>query len=102
MNNPGVLVPIMGILCGIVAIVGSYIVKLKKMEIERQQMSSSGDISADLQNAIKGEFTRLRQENEDLRRRVEMLECGATAGGQQLSQAQLDEIAKQVALRGRA
>jgi uncharacterized protein YneF (UPF0154 family) len=101
MQNAGVLIPIMGILCGIIAIIGGYVVKLKKMEIERQQLSSSGDISSELQNAIKGEFTRLRQENEDLRRRVETLERGS-ANGQQLSQAQLDEIAKQVALRNRA
>lgn len=87
-----------------VAIVGGLIFKFKKLELENRTRSEIGnqDISAELKNAIKEEFSRLRQENEELKSRLTSLEQNKIASSVQLDAAQLAEIAKQVALQQRS
>ena len=88
MNSVGVLIPILGILCGLAAIIGSHLLKAQKLKLDmmREQRGSdaaNGEVIAELQRLkdrvavlerlmtdddrkLAGEIERLR--SDDLRR----------------------------------
>ena len=99
----GMMIPILGIFAGIIAIWTNHQRKMRQMELDAQlkisgSVSSAGDISSELQHAIKGEFERLRQENTALRDKLESIEQRLNTSLTSEVQA---EIAKQRALEQR-
>lgn len=88
MNSIGILIPIMGIMCGIIAVVCGYLIKSQKMKLDmmretRGSDAANGEVMAELHRLkervavlerlmtdddrkLAGEIERLR--GEDLRR----------------------------------
>ncbi len=99
----GMMIPILGIFAGIIAIWTNHQRKMRQMDLDAQlkmsgAASTAGDISTELQQAIKGEFERLRQENAQLRDKLETIEQRMNTSLTSEVQA---EIAKQKALEQR-
>ncbi len=94
----GALIPIVGIMAGIVAIWTTHQRKMRQIELDAQfkmngKANTSSDISTELQQAIKGEFERLREDNVALHQRLTNLEKHIYAAPNAASQQ--DELAKQ-------
>ena len=85
------LIPVAAIVWAIADTWGKHLRKMKEMDMK--MMKKGGDISAELQSAIKSEFERMRNENAELRKRVEILELGRRSN--LLTDTQV-ELAKQV------
>jgi hypothetical protein len=80
----------------IIAMIGRIMIRLKQIEVEKQKFSAPQDISAELQQAIQGEFTRLRQENAEFRAKFAEIEkrLPGTAQPSALTPEQQAEINK--------
>lgn len=62
---------------GFTALVGSFVMRWRKMELEHRHPKNN-DISQEVLDAMKDEFTRQRQYNQVLEERIRRLEAGST------------------------
>lgn len=54
MNSAGVLIPLLGILCGIIAILSGTFIKSQKMKLDMlREQNASGAMSSETQNEIQ-------------------------------------------------
>jgi hypothetical protein len=74
--NPVVLFFAVIMTVPIVAIISNAIIRYRKIELEKSPIS---DISSELSGVIKDEFSRLRKENGEFRKRLENLESIVTS-----------------------
>ncbi len=75
MEYLGILIPILGISCGLVAIIGGIHIKSQKMKLDMlREQNTSGAVSSEVQNEIQR-----------LKDRVAVLERIATDGDRKLA-----------------
>lgn len=75
MEYIGILIPILGICCGLVAIMGGIFIKSQKMKLDMmREQNTSGAVSSEVQNEIQR-----------LKDRVAVLERIATDGDRRLA-----------------
>ena len=58
MNSIGVLIPIMGIMCGIIAVVCGYLIKSQKMKLDMMRETRSSDAA---NGEVMAELHRLKE-----------------------------------------
>jgi precorrin-6B methylase 1 len=75
MDNAGILIPLLGIMCGIIAIISSAYLKAQKMKLE---MAQANRISSASEAEMMSELQRLKD-------RVAVLERLATDGDRKLA-----------------
>jgi hypothetical protein len=81
MNSIGVLIPLLGIMCGIIAILSGTYIKAQKMKLDiAREERASGAMSAETQNEIQR-----------LKDRVAVLERLLTDGDRKLS-SEIDRL----------
>ena len=75
MENAGILIPLLGIMCGIIAIISSAILKSQKMKLD---MAQANRLSSASDSEMMSEIQRLKD-------RVAVLERLATDGDRKLA-----------------
>jgi hypothetical protein len=75
MEDAGILIPLLGIMCGIIAIISSAVLKSQKMKLD---MAEANRLSSATESEMMGEVQRLKD-------RVAVLERLATDGDRKLA-----------------
>lgn len=82
--NIGVFIPILGIMCGIIAIIGTFWIKSQKMKLELMREQRGSDAA---QGEVMAELHRLKE-------RVAVLERLATDGDRKLA-GEIDRLRRE-------